>query len=354
MQNSVTNRVGIAVIARIPTFLALLEEAITVQRTDRRIPATVVTGFLGSGKTTLINRILREQHGRKLAVIVNEFGEVSIDGQLVIHDEDAQLVEFNNGCLCCTVRGDLVDTLGRLQQRAGTLDGILIETTGLADPAPVASTFFAADEVKASIRLDAFVTVVDAVNLERNLAESNEAVEQVAFSDIVLINKMDLVDSARVAAIETRVRQLNPIAKIYHTANAEVDLAAILDVGAFDLVQKLEIDPEFLNNHEHGHDAAIGSFVLEENRPIDINRLMIWMNGVGQDRGDDLYRTKGIFHANGFEERLVFQSVRMLTTLRRDRPWRSDEPRMTQFVVIGKNLDRAEFAAGLSGCVFRS
>jgi G3E family GTPase len=345
--------VEIEVVVRIdPAFLALLEEASTVQRTDSRIPVTVVTGFLGSGKTTLINRILREQHGRKLAVIVNEFGEVSIDGQLVIHDEDAQLVEFNNGCLCCTVRGDLVDTLGRLQQRAGTLDGILIETTGLADPAPVASTFFAADEVKTSIRLDAFVTVVDAVNLERNLAQSNEAVEQVAFSDIVLINKMDLVDPARIAAIETRVRQLNPIAKIYRTANAEVDLAAILNVGAFDLVQKLEVDPEFLNDHKHEHDGAIGSFVLEENRPIDINRLMIWMNGIAQERGGDLYRSKGIFHANGFEERLVFQSVRMLTTLRPDRPWRSEEPRKTQFVVIGKNLDRAEFAAGLSGCVF--
>ena len=320
---------------------------------DSRIPATVVTGFLGSGKTTLINRILREQHGRKLAVIVNEFGEISIDGQLVIHDDQAQLVEFNNGCLCCTVRGDLIETLGRLQERAGTLDGILIETTGLADPAPVASTFFAADEVKAGIRLDSFVTVVDAVNLELNLGQSNEAVEQVAFSDIVLINKMDLVSSEQMAATERRVRQLNPMAKIYHTANSEIDLAAILDVGAFDLVQKLEVDPEFLGDHEHEHDAAIGSFVLEERRPIDVNRLMVWMNGVAQARGDDLYRTKGIFYANGFQERLVFQSVRMLTTLRRDRPWEADETKMTQFVVIGKNLNREEFAAGLADCVFR-
>ena len=321
--------------------------------TDTRIPATVVTGFLGSGKTTLINRILREQHGRKLAVIVNEFGEISIDGQLVVHDEEAQLVEFNNGCLCCTVRGDLVETLGRLQERAGTLDGILIETTGLADPAPVASTFFAADEVKAGIRLDAFVTVVDAVNLDRNLAQSNEAVEQVAFSDIVLINKMDLVDARRMAEVEARVRHLNPLAKIYHTANAEIDLASILGVGAFDLVQKLEVDPAFLDDHEHEHDAAIGSFVLEEQRPIDVNRLMIWMNDMAQSRGEDLYRTKGIFYANGFQERLVFQSVRMLTTLRRDRAWKPDEVRMTQFVVIGKNLDRATFAAGLANCVFR-
>ena len=321
--------------------------------TDIRIPATVVTGFLGSGKTTLINRILREQHGRKLAVIVNEFGEISIDGQLVIHDKDAQLVEFNNGCLCCTVRGDLVETLGRLQERAGTLDGILIETTGLADPAPVASTFFAADDVKAGIRLDAFVTVVDAVNLERNLTQSNEAVEQVAFSDIVLINKMDLVTPEMMAEVERRVRSLNPLAKIYYTANAEIDLAEIIGVGAFDLVQKLEVDPEFLGDHEHEHDPAIGSFVLHESRPIDVNRLMTWMNGIAAERGDDLYRTKGLFYASGFDERLVFQSVRMLTTLRRDRLWEPDETKMTQFVVIGKNLNREEFAAGLSSCVFK-
>ena len=320
---------------------------------DRRIPATVITGFLGSGKTTLINRILREQHGRKLAVTVNEFGEISIDGQLVVHEDQQQLVEFNNGCLCCTVRGDLVETLGRLQERAGTLDGILIETTGLADPAPVASTFFAADEVKAGIRLDAFVTVVDAVNLERNLAQCNEAVEQVAFSDIILINKMDLVSSDQMAAVERSVRKLNPMARIYHTTNAEIDLAGILDVGAFDLMQKLEVDPEFLGDHEHEHDPAIGSFVLEEREQVDVNRLMAWMSGVAQSRGDDLYRTKGIFYAKGFQERLVFQSVRMLTTLRRDRVWEPGEERVSQFVVIGKNLDREEFAAGLSGCVFK-
>ena len=308
---------------------------------DTRVPATVVTGFLGSGKTTLINRILREQHGRKLAVIVNEFGEVSIDGQLVIHDADAQLVEFNNGCLCCTVRGDLIETLGRLQERAGTLDGILIETTGLADPAPVASTFFAADEVKAGIRLDAFVTVVDAVNLEKNLAQSDEAMEQVAFSDIVLINKMDLVSAEQMAAIERRVRQLNALARIYHTANSEIALSSILDVGAFDLVQKLEVDPEFLGDHEHEHDPAIGSFVLTERSPVDVNRLMSWMGGMAERRGDDLYRTKGIFFANGFGERLVFQSVRMLTTLRRDRPWEPGEENLqpaSQAACSGKPL----------------
>ncbi len=324
------------------------------QTAPDRIPATVVTGFLGSGKTTLINRILNEQHGKKLAVIVNEFGEISIDGQLVVHDDQAELVEFNNGCLCCTVRGDLIETLGRLQERAGKLDGILIETTGLADPAPVASTFFVADDVKAGIRLDAFVTVVDAVNLEANLAQSNEAVEQVAFSDVILINKIDLVSAEQVRSIEARIRKLNPLATIHHTANAEIDIAKVIDVGAFDLVQKLEVDPEFLGDHEHEHDAAVGSFVLEEARPIDINRFVLWMNDVAQTRGDDLYRTKGIFNAQGFRERLVFQSVRMLTTMRPDRPWAEDEKRLSQFVVIGKNLDRTEFAEGFARCVVRS
>lgn len=318
------------------------------------IPATVVTGFLGSGKTTLINRILSEQHGKKIAVIVNEFGEVSIDGQLVIREDQAELVEFNNGCLCCTVRGDLVETLGRLQERAGTLDGILIETTGLADPAPVASTFFVAEEVKAGIKLDAFVTVVDAVNLEVNLAQSNEAVEQVAFSDIILINKIDLVGPEQIAKIEGRIRKLNPLAVIHHTVNAEIDISKVVGVGAFDLVQKLEVDPEFLGDHEHEHDAAVTSFVLEEVNPIDINSFVLWMNKIASERGDDLYRTKGIFDARGFSERVVFQSVRMLTTMRPDQPWAPGEPRRSQFVVIGKNLDRAEFAEGLARCVVKS
>ncbi|WP_024816453.1 GTP-binding protein [Methylopila sp. 73B] len=315
-----------------------------------RIPATVITGFLGSGKTTLINNILHAQHGKNIAVIVNEFGEISIDGQLVVKDEQAELVEFNNGCLCCTVRGDLIETLDRLRTRKGDLDGILIETTGLADPAPVASTFFVADAVKDSIRLDAFVTMVDAVNLEMNLEQSGEAVEQVAFSDVILINKTDLASPEQVKAAETRVRALNPLAKIHHTANAEIDIAKVIGVGAFDLVQKLEVDPEFLNEHEHEHDRAVGSFILEESRPIDVNRFSLWLNELAQTRGEDLYRTKGVFNARGFRERIVFQSVRMLTTMRPDRLWEEDEARLSQFVVIGKNLDRAEFAEGFARC----
>jgi len=324
-----------------------------VRGNAQRIPVTVVTGFLGSGKTTLINHILEGQHGRKIAVIVNEFGEIGIDGQLMISDGEEQLVEFNNGCLCCTVRGDLVRTLEDLMQRAD-LDAVLVETTGLADPAPVASTFIVADEIKANFNLDAFVTVVDAPNLQRNLLDSHEAQEQVAFADIILINKTDLVSADELAKIEQQIRSLNPIAKIHHTAFSVVDLPLILGTGAFDLEAKLEVDPEFLDDLEHEHDAAIGSFALTSEKPIDMNRFMLWMNALAQDKGEDLYRTKGLFYAQGFPERVLFQSVRMLTSMKRDRLWKPDEAKLTQLVVIGRNLNRAEFEEGFAKCVISS
>lgn len=320
-------------------------------QSDGRIPAVVVTGFLGSGKTTLVNHILRHQQGRKIAVIINEIGDINLDGQLVLTDRDEQIVEFNNGCLCCTVRGDLIAMLGRLRERADRLDGIIIETTGLADPAPVASTFFVSDDVRAGVRLDSFVGVVDACNIETNLAQSPEAQEQVAFSDIILVNKTDLVDAATLDTVIRRLRTLNPVARILPTVQSEVDLAAVLQTGAFDLEAKLQVDPGFLGDHAHEHDARISSCVLTESRPIDINRFMLWMGAYAQAHGGDLLRTKGIFHARGFPERLIFQSVRMLTTLRPERPWREDEVRQTTYVVIGRDLDRAALAAGLADCV---
>ena len=320
----------------------------TMPKTDVRIPATVITGFLGSGKTTFLNHVLHHQTEKRLAVIVNEFGAVSIDGELVVKEGNEEIVEFNNGCLCCTVRGDLIETLGRLQSRAGSLDGILIETTGLADPAPVASTFFVSDEVKSAIRLDSFVGLVDGVNIEANLAQSVEAQEQVAFSDIILINKVDLLSEEQLQGVDRRIRGLNPLATIFHTTNGVIDLASVLNVGAFDLEAKLQIEPDLLEDHLHEHDDAVRSFVLTEDRPIDMNRFMAWMNKHAADHGDDLFRTKGIFNARGFRERLVFQSVRMLTTMRPDRMWGEDEARQSVFVVIGRNLDREEFAAGLA------
>jgi G3E family GTPase len=317
---------------------------------QEKIPVTIVTGFLGSGKTTLVNHILKEQHGRKIAVIVNEFGEIGIDGQLTIADDDEQIVEFNNGCLCCTVRGDLVRTLEDLTQRAD-LDAVLIETTGLADPAPVASTFIVADEIKSKFSLDAFITVVDARNLQQNLKDSHEAQEQVAFADIILINKIDLVSDKEIARVKQQIWELNPIAKIYETTNSSIDLSLILDTKAFDLEVKLEVDPSFLEDLAHEHDATIGSFALVSDQPIDMNKFMLWMNDLAQEKGEDLYRTKGLFYAQGFPERVLFQSVRMLTSMRRDRQWKTDEPKLTQLVAIGRNLDREEFVKGFEKCV---
>lgn len=323
----------------------------TAPNTAQKIPVTVITGYLGSGKTTLLNHILTGQQGRKVAVIVNEFGEVGIDGQLIEQDGEEQLIEFNNGCLCCTVRGDLVTTIDKLRQRAGELDAILIETTGLADPAPVASTFFVDEAVRAGTRLDAFVTVVDAVNLEKNLEQSIEAQEQVAFADIVLVNKTDLVDEEQLQRIERRVRTLNPLARMHRSANSIIDLGLVLDVNAFQLDAKLQVDPEFLGDHAHEHDAAITSIVLREDRPVDMNRFMSWMAPLLQKEGDRYLRTKGVFNAKGFNERVVFQSVRMLTTMARFHAWRADEPRRTEYVVIGRDLDREMLAAGLADCI---
>ena len=319
--------------------------------TPAKIPVTVITGYLGSGKTTLLNHILTGQKERKVAVIVNEFGEVGIDGQLIEQDGDEQLIEFNNGCLCCTVRGDLVETIGRLRERAGELDAILIETTGIADPAPVASTFFVSEEVRAGTRLDSFITVVDAINLEKNLDQSVEAQEQVAFADIILINKTDLACEEQLQRIERRVRTLNPLARLHRTDHSVIDLGQILNVNAFQLEAKLQVDPAFLDDHEHEHDPAIASFVLRESRPIDMNRFMSWISQLLQEQGDAVLRTKGVFNAASFGERVVFQSVRMLTTMSRFNAWEAGEARQTEYVVIGRHLDQAMFAEGLAKCV---
>jgi G3E family GTPase len=268
-----------------------------------------------------------------------------------VQDDDEQLIEFNNGCLCCTVRGDLIETIGKLRARAGELDAILIETTGIADPAPVASTFFVSDEIRSSTRLDSFVTVVDSVNLEKNLEQSVEAQEQVAFADIVLVNKTDLVSDEAAAGIERKIRHLNPLAKIYRTVQGVVDLARILNINAFQLEAKLEVDPQFLGDHEHEHDPAISSMVLRESRPIDMNRFMSWMAPLLLEQGNDIFRTKGVFNAHSFNERVVFQSVRMLTTMSRFNLWVEGEKRQTEYVIIGRNLDRRALEAGLAACV---
>ncbi|MHB0991831.1 MAG: CobW family GTP-binding protein [Burkholderiales bacterium] len=321
--------------------------------TNIKIPVTVITGFLGSGKTTLLNYVLSQQHGRKVAVIVNEFGEVSIDGQLIVKDANEELIEFNNGCLCCTVRGDLVKTINELQQRAGMLDAILIETTGLADPAPVASIFFVADGIREGARLDSFVTVVDAVNIEKNLEQNHEAQEQVVFADIILINKSDLVSDETITLIERRIRLLNPMASMHRTTHGVIDLAKILDTNAFQLEAKLQVDPTFLNDLEHEHDTAVSSIVLREPQLIDMNRFMAWITPLLQEQDNAVFRTKGVFNAQGFNQRIIFQSVRMLTTMNRFTDWEPNITRGTEYVVIGRNLDRDALQAGFATCLAR-
>lgn len=323
------------------------------RKPNQKIPVTVITGYLGSGKTTLLNHILNEQQESKVAVIVNEFGEVGIDGVLIENEEDEQLIEFNNGCLCCTVRGDLIETIGKLREKNNGLDAIIIETTGLADPAPVASTFFVSEDIRKDTRLDSFITVVDAFNIEKNLDQSEEAKEQVAFADIIILNKTDIADESILVRVEEKLRKLNPLARLIRSSYSKVDLSQLLNVNAFQLEAKLQVDPEFLNDHEHEHDPSISSFVLRENAPIDMNKFMSWMAPILQQEGDKYLRTKGVFNAKGFDEKVVFQSVRMLTTMARFDEWKNDEIRCTEFVVIGRDLDRDFLVEGFNRCVSR-
>src|SRR5258708_3635932 len=220
------------------------------------IPVTVITGFLGAGKTTLLNRILTEKHGKRIAVIENEFGEIGVDHQLVIQS-DEEIFELNNGCICCRVRGDLIRILAKLRQRRDKFDAVLIETTGLADPGPVAQTFFTDEEIKESFKLDGIVTVVDAKHVGLHFDDMREVREQIGFADVILLNKVDLVSPEDFVKLEARIRKMNPMAKIYRTQDAKIDIAKVLNVGGFDLKRALELEPDFLKaeeEHEHEHD----------------------------------------------------------------------------------------------------
>jgi len=314
------------------------------------IPVTVLTGYLGAGKTTLLNRILTEDHGKRFAVIVNEFGELGIDNDLVV-GADEEVFEMNNGCICCTVRGDLIRILNGLMKRKGGFDGILIETTGLADPAPVAQTFFVDDEVRQRTRLDAIVTVVDAKHLEARLADSHEAAEQIAFADLILLNKVDLVSADEVARLCTLLGRMNPTARIVPTANCDIDVAEVLDRGAFDLDRILEIEPSFLGEDDHEHDDAVVSVSMSTDRPLDSRRARAWVSSIAADLGQDILRWKGILHIEGQERRLVFQGVHMLLDVDLQRPWRDDEARVSRAVFIGRDLPADQLRAGFEACV---
>jgi G3E family GTPase len=326
---------------------------------DRRTPVTVLTGFLGAGKTTLLNRILSQQHGKRIAVIENEFGEIGVDNDLVINS-DEEIFEMNNGCVCCTVRGDLIRILAQLAKRKDKFEHILIETTGLADPVPVAQTFFMDDEMQDKYSIDAVVTVVDAKHILLHLDESKECQEQIAFADVILLNKTDLVSAQELDALEQRIGSMNALARIYRTHNVDVELEHVLNVRAFDLTAKLAIEPKFIeqaqhahhhHHHDHEHYPGITSVGIEEPRALNPAKFNAWLSMLLQTKGPDIFRMKGILHFAGEQRRVVFQGMHMIFDANADRAWAEGEPRSNRLVFIGRNLNRADLVQGFSSCL---
>ncbi|MEJ0050760.1 MAG: GTP-binding protein [Methylovirgula sp.] len=357
-----------------------------------KIPVTVLTGYLGAGKTTLLNRILSEPHGKKFAVIVNEFGEIGIDNDLVV-GADEEIFEMNNGCICCTVRGDLIRIIEGLMKRKGKFDAIIVETTGLADPAPVAQTFFVDADVQDVARLDAVVTVADAKWLSERLKDAPEAKNQVAFADVILLNKSDLVSPEELREVEARIRAINPYAKLHKTVNCAVPLDAVLGRNAFDLDRILEIEPDFLetdeddhdhhghdhgHHHDHGHDhhahddhahhdhgheheghkhglkhyhdEDMQSVALSLDGDVDPEKFLPWLNDYLQKEGPSILRSKGILSFKNEPKRFVFQGVHMMLDGDVQREWRPDEKRMSRVVFIGKHLKEDEIRQGFLAC----
>lgn len=355
---------------------------------EARTPVTVLTGYLGSGKTTLLNRILSEDHGKKYAVIVNEFGEIGIDNDLIV-ESDEEIYEMNNGCVCCTVRGDLVRVVQGLLKRKGRFDGILVETTGLADPAPVAQTFFMDDDVRAKAQLDAVIGLVDAKHFPLRLKDAPEAEDQIAFADVVILNKTDLVSAEELEKLRATVRKINPHAVIHNAERSNVDLNQVLDRGSFDLDRILEDDPHFLHTHDHGHpdhecgpscdhdhshkhshDHECGPGCDHDDHKLDASThdttvksislragemnhdlFFPWINKLTQIDGADILRLKGIVAFAGDDDRFVVQGVHMIVEGDHQRPWKADEKRETRMVFIGRNLDREKIERTFNACV---
>jgi len=354
------------------------------QVTADKVPVTVLTGYLGAGKTTLLNRILSEPHGKKYAVIVNEFGEIGIDNDLVV-GVDEEVFEMNNGCICCTVRGDLVRILDGLMRRKGKFDAVIVETTGLADPAPVAQTFFVDENVGRKTRLDAVVTVADAKWLSERLKDAPEAKNQIAFADVILINKTDLVSADELRDVEGHIRAINPYAKLHRTERAQIPLAEVLDRNAFDLDRILDIEPEFLeaedehdhhhDGHAHGHDHHHGhdhehhhhahghkglkhyhdeemqSVSLKTDRPLDPDKFFPWVQNLVQTEGPNILRCKGILSFKDDNDRFVFQGVHMILDGDHQRPWKKGEKRDSRIVFIGRNLPEDKIRQGFESCI---
>jgi G3E family GTPase len=346
---------------------------------SEKIPVTVLTGYLGAGKTTLLNRILSEPHGRKYAVIVNEFGEIGIDSDLIV-GADEEVFEMNNGCVCCTVRGDLVRIIDGLMRRKGKFDAIILETTGLADPAPVAQTFFLDDNVGRKTKLDAVVTVADAKWLRERLKDAPEAKNQIAFADVVLLNKSDLVSADDLGEVEARVRGINPYARIHRTERCRIELPEVLGRNAFDLDRILEIEPEFLqadgshhhdhehehhgHAHEHGpghhhhggglkhyHDEDMQSVSLRTEKPLDPDKFFPWVQDLVQKEGPSILRCKGVLSFKDDDERFAFQGVHMILDGDHQRAWRDGEKRESRIVFIGRKLPEEKIREGFESCI---
>jgi G3E family GTPase len=314
-----------------------------------RIPVTILTGFLGAGKTTLLNRILTEQHGLKIAVIENEFGEVGIDHELVIN-ADEELFEMNNGCICCTVRGDLIRILGNLMKRKDKFDHILIETTGLADPGPVVQTFFVDEQIKEKLYVNGVVTLVDAKHILQHIDENDEAAEQIAFADVILLNKCDLVSESDLVGLENRIRDVNALAVIHRTTRADIDIAKVMDVGGFNLDRAMEVNPHFLESGHHHHHSHISSVGIEAPGDCDGKKLNDWLSKLVQEQGADIFRMKGVFAVKNQTDRVIFQGVHMLIDAANGGPW-GDRPRKNSLVFIGRHLDREALNAGFRSCL---